>query len=220
MDQVNVPVRLFFKKEGRACYISHLDLSRVFSRALVRSGLPVWYTQGFNPHLYRTFTLPLSLGVAGKKESCDIKLCESVDFDVVKEKINGALPEGIEVFDVAAPLMDPKEIMWADYLLLLDCDEQEAKKAVVALSKMDEINVDKKTKKGIKAQNIKELYKDLHCETKDCHAFVTLKCRAGVEVNLNPSLILEALKIYQGFEPYFSRIVRTAILTQNLEDFK
>ena len=55
-------VRIFFEKCGEAAYISLLDLQRVMGRALKRSGLPVWYTLGFNPHIYMTFTCPLSLG--------------------------------------------------------------------------------------------------------------------------------------------------------------
>ena len=57
-----VDVRLWFQKCGDARYISHLDLSRCMQRALKRSGLPIWYTEGFNPHAYVTFALPLSMG--------------------------------------------------------------------------------------------------------------------------------------------------------------
>ena len=49
-------VRIWFTKTGEASYISLLDLQRVMGRALKRSGLPVWYTLGFNPHIYMTFT--------------------------------------------------------------------------------------------------------------------------------------------------------------------
>ena len=55
-------IRLKFKKTGLAIYYSQLDLQRVMARGLKMSGLPVWYSQGFNPHIYMTFTLPLSLG--------------------------------------------------------------------------------------------------------------------------------------------------------------
>ena len=63
--------RVFYTKTGRAKYISHLDVTRCFQRALQRAGLSVWYTEGFNPHSYLTFTLPLSLGYES--------LCESMD---------------------------------------------------------------------------------------------------------------------------------------------
>lgn len=48
-------VRLRFSKTGRLKYISHLDINRVMSRALKRAGIPLWYTEGFNPHPYMSF---------------------------------------------------------------------------------------------------------------------------------------------------------------------
>ena len=50
-----ITVRIRFEKTGEAAYISLLDLQRVFHRILKRSGLPVYYTQGFNPHIYLSF---------------------------------------------------------------------------------------------------------------------------------------------------------------------
>ena len=52
-------IRISFEKRGEAAYISLLDLQRVFHRILKRSGLPVYYTQGFNPHIYLSFSCPL-----------------------------------------------------------------------------------------------------------------------------------------------------------------
>ena len=76
-----IDIRLGFSKTDRAAYISHLDCNRLFQRAFKRSGLPVWYTQGFNPHVYLTFPLPLSLGTES--------LCETVDFRLTEETSMG-----------------------------------------------------------------------------------------------------------------------------------
>lgn len=67
-------VRVWFTKTGEAAYISLLDLQRVMQRALKRSGLPVWYTQGFNPHIYMTFAAPLALGQESLVESLDCRM--------------------------------------------------------------------------------------------------------------------------------------------------
>ena len=56
-------VRVWFHKTGPIRYISHLDLMRTMTRAIRRSGIDLWYTEGFNPHPYMTFALPLSLGM-------------------------------------------------------------------------------------------------------------------------------------------------------------
>ena len=47
-----ITVRISFEKKNEASYISLLDLQRVMQRVLKRSGLPVWHTLGFNPHIY------------------------------------------------------------------------------------------------------------------------------------------------------------------------
>ena len=57
-----ITVRISFEKRMRPPTSPLLDLQRVMQRVLKRSGLPVWHTLGFNPHIYMTFACPLSLG--------------------------------------------------------------------------------------------------------------------------------------------------------------
>ena len=83
MNENNIAVRLFFSKTGRAKYISALDLITCFQRAIRRTDIPVWHTQGFNPHTYVNVNLPLSLGSEGTNESMDIKLTEQMSFDLI-----------------------------------------------------------------------------------------------------------------------------------------
>ena len=81
-------VRIKFQKTGLSIFFSHLDLQKVMQRALKISGLPVWYSKGFNPHIYMTFTLPLSLG----HES----LCESFDFRLEEEMTEQQILKAME----------------------------------------------------------------------------------------------------------------------------
>ena len=67
-------VRLFFKKYGNMKFVSHLDMNRFMIRMVRMSGIPVWYSEGFNPHPYITFALPLSLGFDSDWEIMDIRL--------------------------------------------------------------------------------------------------------------------------------------------------
>ena len=53
-------VRFCYEKKGTAAYISHLDLIRTFQRSFLRAGLPVKYSQGFNPHIEMSIVVPLS----------------------------------------------------------------------------------------------------------------------------------------------------------------
>ena len=67
-------VRMKFSKVGSMQYISHLDLQRNFARVLIRAGIPVWYTKGFNPHAKIVFGLPLSVGAQSVCEYVDVRI--------------------------------------------------------------------------------------------------------------------------------------------------
>ena len=51
--------RMKFAKEGRAKYISHLDLMHAMQRSMARCQMPLWFTEGFNQHAYVSVALPL-----------------------------------------------------------------------------------------------------------------------------------------------------------------
>ena len=108
-------VRIWFTKTGEAAYISLLDLQRVMGRALKRSGLPVWYTLGFNPHIYMTFSCPLALGQESLVESVDVKTEEEApDFAAWKEALNQVMPAGIEVKKVEPVRLKAEQIGFAE----------------------------------------------------------------------------------------------------------
>jgi radical SAM-linked protein len=93
-------VRVWFKKQDECIYISHLDLNRCVLRALHKSQLPIWHTEGFNPHPFATFALPLSLGFVGERESMDIRLLdEEYPLANIVTELNKCLPKGIKVYD-------------------------------------------------------------------------------------------------------------------------
>ncbi|MBQ4538919.1 MAG: DUF2344 domain-containing protein [Oscillospiraceae bacterium] len=213
-------VRIFFTKSGRAIYTSHLDLTRAMSRALCRSGLPVWYTEGFHPHLYMTFALPLSLGTTGLCEAMEVKMLEDVPYEEIVTRLNDAMPEGLRAISAAAPVMQPKEIMWADYRLYIRCRTAEGREALDKFFALPEIPTEKRSKKGIKTVDIKHMMQLLSIEDIENGLLVNLRCRAGVEINLNPTLALDALAQTTGFRADQVKIERYAVLTEELKDFK
>ncbi|WMJ84393.1 TIGR03936 family radical SAM-associated protein [Oscillospiraceae bacterium LTW-04] len=213
-------VRIFFSKSGRAIYISHLDLMRAMTRAFSRSGLPVWYTQGFHPHLYITFALPLSLGTTGLCESMDVRLLEEVSDEEIISRLNAALPEGVQAVSAGEPVMAPKEIMWADYHVHLRCVVSEGRQALERFVALEEIPTQKRSKKGMKTVDIKPMLKILSVEEQSDGLMLKLRCRAGVEINLNPTLALDALTEITGFKSDWTTIERFAILNEALENFK
>lgn len=90
-------IRSRFYKKGDMVFISHLDLIRVFERAVRRAEIPVSYTQGFNPRPIMAFATALGVGVASEGEYIDIQVSEKIDADLFTEKLNNVLPEGLKI---------------------------------------------------------------------------------------------------------------------------
>src|SRR5574344_388562 len=97
--------RMKFAKEGRAKYISHLDLMHTMQRSLARCEMPLWFTEGFNQHAYVSVALPLSTGFSGEWELLDFQLtCENVPENAV-QALNDVFPEGLRAIEIY-PLSD------------------------------------------------------------------------------------------------------------------
>ncbi|MGI5942508.1 MAG: TIGR03936 family radical SAM-associated protein [Pelotomaculaceae bacterium] len=92
--------RMMYEKVGPARFISHLDLLRTFGRAARRAGLPLAFTQGFNPHPKITFAAPLAVGISGEAEFADLELTEKIPAPFVARALSDALPEGLRVLEV------------------------------------------------------------------------------------------------------------------------
>lgn len=200
-------VRVWFKKDDQCRYISHLDLNRVMIRAIQKSRLPVWHTEGFNVHPYITFALPLSLGFRGERESMDMRILDdNLKLDVIKDELNKCLPNGLSVFDVTEPKMKPGAIASAKFKMRLSCDEYSVEELYAKLQEMlnsDEILVDKKTKKGIKKIDIKEYFKDAkHYDTEN-DVVIRVTLPAGSTTNINPTLLVKAFFEKYSVEPYY-----------------
>ena len=115
-----ITVRIRFEKTGEAAYISLLDLQRVFHRILKRSGLPVYYTQGFNPHIYLSFACPLSLGQESLCECCEVKTeAEDPQLDTWCDVLQPYMPRGIKVLSAQQAQNKVAEIDHASYLVTL-----------------------------------------------------------------------------------------------------
>ena len=188
-------VRIFFEKVGRAKYISHLDLYRCFIRCLKRSDINIWYTQGFNQHMYLTFALPLSLGVEGKYEVLDLRFEEEIDFDVARDKINNVLPVGIRVIKIALPVSKPSMISTAKYHVDVVTERpKEVSAAFEQFLKMEKIEVEKKSKrKGIVMLDIRPFFNEITpTQRQDGQIAFDILLPTGGTLNINPQLLVDA----------------------------
>ena len=88
-----------FCKKGQLKYISHLDIVRLFQRAIRRAGLPVTISQGFTPHYKIGFSNALKLGVESEGEIAVFAIDNWMDPAEFKIRLNEKLPEGIKVVE-------------------------------------------------------------------------------------------------------------------------
>lgn len=188
-------------------------------RSIKRSGLPVWYTEGFNPHMYLTFPLPLSLGYESVYECVDMRLMEEIPNEEVVARLNDSLPQDIRVLRCQEPVMDQKEIAWADYDIFLETQEpQTLHEELSAFLGQDEIKVWKKTKKAPKEIDLKPHFKVLSQEVRAEGVFLKLRCTTGIETNINPSLLFENFPNAQRIETISTR--RIMVYNKDMESFE
>ena len=210
-------IRLKFRKKGLSIYYSQLDLQRVMARALKKSGLPVWYSQGFNPHIYMTFTLPLSLGHESECESVDFRLNEEMAEADILKALEGTLPQGIELVGAAAPDYDARSIMYAKYDITLYGEKNKILDALNSYKAAEQAIVTKVTKKGQKDINLKELIKDITVtDEKDTEVTFTAIYPAGTPLNINPQLLLDFIKENYGVEVIDAFVIRKNLFDKDL----
>lgn len=217
-------VRVFFTKTGMAKYISHLDLMRCMTRALRRAQIPLWYTEGFNPHLFMTFARPLPLGVESLCESMDIRLVGEMTFHEIKTRLNDAFPRDITVISVAKPVHKPTEIAFADYEMHLYTDDPAALvQAMESRFSADTLPVMKKAKQGKrrveKETDIKPNILAFDLAQHDDGVTLTVRVTAGDQNNVSPALLLGALTADAPVAVKHTDILKRRVLLENGEAF-
>lgn len=201
--------RIVFEKRGRVKYISHLDLNRCMLRAVRRSGLPAWYTEGFHPHMYLMFPLALSLGAESTCEVMDIRLTQEVPPEEILARLNPALPEGLKAYEVREPKNVTQDIGSAEYEVVL-IGEGLAEKWERFLAQ-EQILIEKKTKKGMKELDIKPKINVTDVSASDGELHLTLRLPAGNEGNINVSVVTDAFAKFAETKVFVKTVLRTKI---------
>ena len=96
MQTIKFPLKVIFHKGEEMVYFSQLDIFHLLERALRRSNLPVYFTQGFNPHVKISFSSGLKLGIEGKIEST-LYFNKKITFEEFKNALQPQLPQGLEI---------------------------------------------------------------------------------------------------------------------------
>ena len=216
--------RLLFEKTGRAVWISHLDLMRLFQRAFKRAGLKLTHTQGFNPRPSVSIALPLSVGVSSVCELLDFQLEEAVDCEILPQLLNEKLVEGVRVLQAYDGRKKIRELAYLQCKLQLEYDAgvpEGAADAISALFKSDQVIVAKKTKSGIQDQDLIPMIRSISVNQagKNCIELDALVCCQNP--TLNPAQLIRAIEIYvPQYIPDFNTCIRMEIFDKNNKIFR
>jgi radical SAM-linked protein len=158
-------LRVRFGKQDDMALVGHLDLMRVFDRAVRRAGLPVSFSGGFNPQPRISVANALPLGATSSSEIVDFELTQQFDIDTFVHHLSSALPNGIPIYDVVELDLKSKSasqlLETAEYLITVRVDREatlsEWQNWIDAIIAKEEIWTQHKTKKGkIKNVNLRE----------------------------------------------------------------
>ena len=129
----NKPFYARYRKCGRAKYISHLDMVRVFNRVFRRGNIPVAYSEGFNPHPKISFALPLSVFYESECEIMLFAVSEDVTAEELFNRFKPVMPEGLEIIEVCEGKPEVKKLSYCLYNVYCSLPAEKELEAFLAL---------------------------------------------------------------------------------------
>ena len=209
-------LRLLFVKEGRAVYISHLDLLRTFQRVFLRQGMVLRHSQGFHPHPIISFALPLSVGQASECEILDFEVNGDMDGAGLAEELNRFLPEGVRAVECYVPVRPVRELaaLRCQVGLVYDGGVPEgAAEKIRGLLLGESVVIQKRTKRKAMADiDIRPMLHSL--EIKEEPGLLRLDVVVAAQnPGLNPALLAAAVEVHlPELRPDFVQVRRMEML--------
>jgi radical SAM-linked protein len=210
-------LRVRFSRGEEIKYISHLDLIRLWQRALNRAGIPLTYSKGFNPHPQISMALALAMGVTSEAELMDITLDKFVSPHSFTDAVGRQLPSGITVSDVYnAPLTMPSlqsQVRQAEYTvgLVTEKTREDVESAINSLLDKESLPWQHQRDTGPHKYDLRALIEDIWLiDWRDGGCTIGMKLRCDSNGSGRPEQVAAAL----GFEQYPESIHRTRLILQ------
>lgn len=193
-----------FTKLGYLKFISHLDLVDLFQRTLFQNKVDVKFSEGFNPHPRMSIAYPLPLGIESNSEYMEIYLNSKISLKDFLVKMNERLPQGIKIveakYDDDESISNKvKSVVYAFKLLNTFYDKNkdiDLAKELNKINDMNDVEIERKRKKGKKRIFVKENAKDYlnRLELKDDAIYAYIKM--SEQGSLKPALVFDILNNY------------------------
>ncbi|MBQ9098020.1 MAG: DUF2344 domain-containing protein [Clostridia bacterium] len=189
-------MRIKFRKVGNLQYISHLDLQRTFNRVLVRAGLPLWYTKGFNPHIKMVFGMPLPVGSESECEMLDVRVEREMSDEEMLQRLNAELTDELRALEIYPAQRKFSEIAFAEYDYTIHTQGVDATlvDAIASAFVTRPLTVTRRTKSGEKEVDLLDFVHRIAVSFADGDICIHAILAAGEGNYLNPELLITALK--------------------------
>lgn len=192
-----------FTKESEIKFVGHLDLMRTIQRMMKRSGLPIVYSQGFNPHINLSLAQPLAVGVYSGGDYFDVQFQEEVDLQKIKEDLNSSAPAGIRILEVSGIREEDNKKIFKS-MAAIDAASYSIRIRYTDASRLENEMNDmlgknqwvtlKKSKSGEKEVDIKPMVMDMDFRISGNILIVDATVSCGSKENLSPELLAEFVK--------------------------
>jgi len=195
-------LRIRFSREQSVKFISHLDIMRLWQRALRRAGMPLAYSEGFKPHPRISLAAPLAVGVTSETELMDITLAKPVSPQYFTAAVSKQLPLGIKVLQVfpIAPTMPSlqSQVRYAEYKVELETEkgQNEVELVLASLLSLEHLPWQHQRDTGTKNDDLRVLIDDLWpIDWRGGHCTIGMRLRCDNRGSGRPEQVTTALSL-------------------------
>ncbi len=208
-------LRVRFSRGQELKFISHLDIMRLWQRAFNRAGMPLAYSEGFNPHPRISLAAPLAVGVTSEAELMDIILTKLVSPHFFTAAVSQQLPPGIEILQVQPmPLTMPSlqsQVRYAEYKVELETEKEQkdVESALTSLLSAKQLPWQHQRDTGPRSYDLRALIDDLWLiDWRSGYCTIGMRLRCDSNGSGRPEQVATAL----GFVHYPQSLHRTKLI--------
>jgi len=208
-------LRIRFCRGEETKFISHLDIMRLWQRALHRAGIPLAYTEGFSPHPRISLAAPLPVGITSQAELMDIFCTKWVSPHSFTTAVSRQLPPGIKILQVypVAPTMPSlqSQVGYAEYEVEVETekDKQDIESALASLLSVKHLPWHHERDTGTRNYDLRALIDDLWLfDWHSGYGTIGMRLRCDSGGSGRPEQVAAAL----GFTQYPHSIHRTKLI--------
>jgi len=195
-------VRMKYSKTSAGRFMSHLDLLRTIERIFRRAGLPLAFSEGYNPHPKISFGSALAVGVTSDGEYLDVELREEAPLELLESKLKEVSPSGIRIIELIQ--LDKREqsltaqINMSGYIVKVPLAQEitadKLEQFISSVMAQPSLCIAREGKKGIRQVDIRKGIYRLEGKIECDEMVLFMEVLTGSEGNVRPEEVVEILR--------------------------